>query len=756
MSTVPALPESKPYQFITLDDFSPGIYGEWYAGTGAQAAPDGAAQQSGTYGCVASQAGALIPGPKLVQSYTETLFDTDTANYPPSDAMCHITAFKNVSGVNTYPSFNQQQFLPTADSSVGNWLNDAGGGASLFNSINDVPLDTTDWIINTGAPSTYQGYFGTDTYTSGGRAIQYVSFQVTASVALVNSAGVGSTNSGFLNANGMFAQPIADGFSVTGAADPFTMTYTYYTNPQVLRRAWTDADIQLFKSGGTSRFGFVASSSNYKIYQVLMNVIASTPSNTGHFDQSFYAFQWWKAQNAGNALYNQKTKVRTYKFWSQPTSSVGMNPTTINGVTTFDLTNATTANSVGSGAAMSLAYGYTSLDVSRANKTTPTSPGNAIVASVVNPWVDNSVYSAVVYPDGTSTTTAATDATATLTITGTNAVRLCAHQDRVIAVISTASATSSGIAAFGAKGTIGYEELRATKTNDYSTDSGVDSIFVNEAPGNIGAMISMNASELYVLKNFGGGYSMRGDIVNPQIIRLPGVPSADINHIPCATPVAMIYGNSQGVWEFSGGDNATCISQQLDGKFWVPPNTQNYLGPVGSFAYEYPYVFAPNNWLWDIRKRGWFRLTNPATKQYAWASGSSEGLMILVPPQFMSGQSIADWYDIHQGQSSYQWTSQPLQRSLGRMLNFREINITGLGQGTVTVTLSGVSESQPFTETVGFSGTSPITWNIPTKCRAFDAVCTITSNATVPGGPAPAVHRITLGYEEGETARGGA
>ena len=751
---MPALPESKPYQFITLDDFSPGIYGEWYAGTGAQAAPDGAAQQIGTYGCVASQAGALIPAPKLVNSYIETQFDTDTRNYLSSDTATHITAFKNVSGVNTYPSFNSQQFLPTADAAVGNWLNDAGSGVSLFNSINDVPLDTTDWIINTGAASNYTGNVGTDTYSSGGRTIQYVALQVTASIPLANQ-NVGTGNYAFLAPTGG-GNPVVGGFYVSGTSDPFTTTYIFYTFPDSPPRPWTDADIVAFKSGGASDFGVFAGASNFKVYQVLFNVVAATPSSTGYFDQGFYAFQWWKAQNAGSPLYVQKTKVRTYKFWSKPTSSVGMNPTTINGVSTYDLANVTTTNSVGSGAVTPMDYGYTSLDVSRANKTTPTSPGNPLVASVVNPFIDNSVYSALVYPDGTSSTTVATDATATLTITGTNVVRLCAHQDRIIAVQGSVGATNSGIAAFGAKGTIGYEELRATKTNDYSTDSGVDSIFVNESPGNIGAMISMNASELYVLKNFGGGYSMRGDIVNPQIIRLPGVPSADINHIPCATPVAMIYGNSQGVWEFSGGDNATCISQQLDGRFWVPPNTQNYLGPVGSFAYEYPYVFAPNNWLWDIRKRGWFRLTNPATKQYAWASGSSEGLMILVPPQFTSGQSIADWYDIHQGQSSYQWTSQPLQRSLGRMLRFREINVTAAGVGTITLTLTGLAEDPMTPETVTLNSSTPITRNIPTQQRGFDVTLTITSTATTPGQPAPTVYRVTLGYEEEQTARGGA
>src|SRR4051812_5587964 len=85
----------KDFQFVTLDDFSPGIYDDYYAASGAQAAPPGAAQLTGTFGCIAALGGGLIPAPRRVNRILQDPFASPSVN----DPYTHITAFRALSPV---------------------------------------------------------------------------------------------------------------------------------------------------------------------------------------------------------------------------------------------------------------------------------------------------------------------------------------------------------------------------------------------------------------------------------------------------------------------------------------------------------------------------------------------------------------------------------------------------------------------------------------------------------------------------------
>ena len=82
-------------EWIELSDFTPGIHSGFFGGDGQQAI-DGALQDD-TYSCVGHPGGGLVPGPRLVQSYSDQ-FVLGTAH---SD----VIAFYNFSPVGEYETY---------------------------------------------------------------------------------------------------------------------------------------------------------------------------------------------------------------------------------------------------------------------------------------------------------------------------------------------------------------------------------------------------------------------------------------------------------------------------------------------------------------------------------------------------------------------------------------------------------------------------------------------------------------------------
>lgn len=82
-------------EWIELADFTLGIYSSFF-GSDGQPVNDGALQDD-TYGCVGHPAGGLVPGPRLVQSYSDS-FILGTSH---SD----IIAFFNFSPVGEYETY---------------------------------------------------------------------------------------------------------------------------------------------------------------------------------------------------------------------------------------------------------------------------------------------------------------------------------------------------------------------------------------------------------------------------------------------------------------------------------------------------------------------------------------------------------------------------------------------------------------------------------------------------------------------------
>lgn len=293
-----------------------------------------------------------------------------------------------------------------------------------------------------------------------------------------------------------------------------------------------------------------------------------------------------------------------------------------------------------------------------------------------------------------------------------------------------------------------------------------------EAPTGYGAVCSVNANSLILVKNQGGAVLVEGDVGDPSIVRLPGIPGVGGKaNRPVMTDRGMVYGTVSGAWLWTGSDTAEHISPHLRDDFWLPEDKSTELREieqlVGSFAFSYPYVYAPNNWVMDARTGGWFRY-HPTEVQdseggYIFAFNEVDATGNLwafrpsyrpaydadaaVDPQKAKDRVIYAWFDRSKPRSSFQWQSQPLTRSRNRYLQYRQVTILASGHGVVTVTIKGVD---------GASQTVELPVNNDNMAMAVedlnitttDVEVTIASEATDPDDPAPTVHRVSLGYQE--------
>lgn len=461
-------------------------------------------------------------------------------------------------------------------------------------------------------------------------------------------------------------------------------------------------------------------------------------------DDVFVALEWYYG---AAAAWKHKCKIRVYKMFLE----TALNPA-VGGVATYDIIDEVDANV----AEPPYLYGYTGIDLTRSNVTDPTSTAYAIAACmyVSNRDITNEKH--VVYPDNA---TPNTDSVANVSgldgFGGFGAYSWLTYQDRIVAMVLTVNS------AFGTDGELPYDGIMSTAPADYSSPGIAPTQFVAENPGPFGSWYAANASELLFIKQQHGGFVVRGSLFSYQVVRLPGLePTYEAVNIGTLSPEGQyVYGTTHGVYGWSGGDNSPQLSPQLDGWFWKPGDgilgVDNIIFAKGSFARVQQYIFAPNNYIYDCTTKSWWRLINDDTLRYAWADTNGNGQVVLAPAYVSTAQQVlADWYDIDLGQNTYKWTSQPLVASLGRVLQFRTIDLKAQGVGTVTITLKGLAGTTQAETFAVNSATQPVLLQKMTAIDAEDVIVIIDSVATDTAAAAPRVLGMRFGYYEEMTARG--
>lgn len=287
------------------------------------------------------------------------------------------------------------------------------------------------------------------------------------------------------------------------------------------------------------------------------------------------------------------------------------------------------------------------------------------------------------------------------------------HQNRYISLVTrqTLSVGSDGIYASN------FDKLYYSETFDVlSPPTGFNSFLWDTTLSGIGSFASMNANELLLIRNEGGGVVIRGALEAPTVINYPGItPTQGAMNYGVNTPLGYVYGSKFGVHAWNGGDSSTLLSPQLEGWFWRPTYSLTTPGDDidsqkilfrGQFAYSEPFIFAPNNWIYDIRLQSWFRLPSRPTAgaefgtpdtgefNYAYYTSSSRypwlyaALHSLPWTDAESANALVDRYDLQRGRYSYSWHSHPIRYTRQRISNLRAISLVIKATVSSTVIVS--------------------------------------------------------------------
>lgn len=343
------------------------------------------------------------------------------------------------------------------------------------------------------------------------------------------------------------------------------------------------------------------------------------------------------------------------------------------------------------------------------------------------------------------------------------------HQGRsVFGMRRTGSDSDQFLEPFGTDGAMPIGEAMSWSDVNFSFLKFESNIFldktawVEETPSGYGAMASVNAGELFLVKHKGGGAVIRGSLDNPTVVKLANIePTRGVMAIPATSPYGVFYGSRSGIWAWTGGDSSECISPMLDGFFWEEDTftREGRVGLKGRFVFSYPYVFVSNDWVYDVRTKGWFKLVDRTTggagedcHPFMFYDTSWDGRVYASPGAVdLTHDVAASILDPEVVATKYQWKSQPFAATMNKDIEFRTVVVVAQGFGAVEVTMEGLTgETQ--TERFEFQSTQPIRLETPTTCRATDPTVTLYSEGFVVEGevvtshPAPVIHSVHLGY----------
>lgn len=351
------------------------------------------------------------------------------------------------------------------------------------------------------------------------------------------------------------------------------------------------------------------------------------------------------------------------------------------------------------------------------------------------------------------------------------------HQGRLVGVLSLAyNYTTSSQYIF-------TDYLQYYATDDF-VSAGASALAVwEENVYTVGTLISAAVDTLLVIKDSGGGVAIRGDLDNPTVVPLPFLESTHgVMVRPVMTPMGVVYGTKNGVFQWSGGQNATKLSPQLDGWFWnhTASNSEVYHGVSGRFGYWHPYVCVPNNFIFNTLTQSWWRLENPSningsgTGSYPYNiyldDPSTQRLIAFQYKRLTGGDTTTsgcDYFDPARPSDNYTWRSQPLLESRDGTMSVHEIRLTASaqlngsggssgGDATIVVTLTGYDDQGVALPAQSTTYTwTPTATGVPISIRQdiqnFNAmyvqVSVAASRANIVGF-APKIHNITIGTGE--------
>ncbi len=374
-------------------------------------------------------------------------------------------------------------------------------------------------------------------------------------------------------------------------------------------------------------------------------------------------------------------------------------------------------------------------------------PGELVMVAVYSP-PDQNLFINRAAPNPATPTTATT----IQLMAGDTAIyrKAEAHQGRVVvgrfAIYGRGLNTTASV----------NEDILYTDVNQPTTSLTTPQVYVPEIDQNISDFASMTANQMIVVKDFGGGYVLQGDLDDVTVVRLPNLMSPDGSPTVhgTQTPRGWVYSaGDRGLYIWNGGDQSEPISTQLDGEAFVPAGVE-VNGHAGSCDRWLDLLVAPDLWTYDLEQKGWWRLddtTSYPTPMMFFSSSKYRGQMVSARQSFTTTNTHAFYlWEYDDLAYTWSWQSQPLWITQDKYIDTREGVIAIQGAGTVTVTLTNeAGTSQANVITVSTAGAIR-NFRFNTSMQAENLTVRIQASGNTGGGAgtaqAPIVHRLFLGY----------
>lgn len=315
------------------------------------------------------------------------------------------------------------------------------------------------------------------------------------------------------------------------------------------------------------------------------------------------------------------------------------------------------------------------------------------------------------------------------------------------------------------------ENINYTDPPNSTTLGNQQDVLFTEAPYGYGAAGSQSAGELFIVKHRGGGLILNGDIAtNPSTTLLPGVtPTGNFFGRGASTPIGYVYCSlDNGAWSWNGSNTAQKISQQLDDRFFLPPEfNTSFIGNNYGFYVNFfgDKIYLSNNWLFDMRNNSWWRYYPPSGFGGAdlfWVQPVNGNFIYAAQFSFLGNTSRTFLYrfDPASPATSWVWQSLPMRLTDNRFIEVREVVVRASSNKlstTATIQVQILSNNV----VVGSVTTPAQIKNYPTMIRmpvgavsaggapysGEDVTIRVTAEGNS-GNPAPNLHSLTLGWKQ--------
>lgn len=208
----------------------------------------------------------------------------------------------------------------------------------------------------------------------------------------------------------------------------------------------------------------------------------------------------------------------------------------------------------------------------------------------------------------------------------------------------------------------------------------------------ITGILPISPSDIMIGTNGAVWSRVQGDIASSPTVR--GLSDAH----PCTTPQQLhlsdagvpFIEDSRGIYVTGDGSQFECISTQLDGNHF---QTDADLRTVGSIVNCGTFLFAPGGYVFDLRTKSWFTLSDINVADTGFVSfGHRQNGRVIVATKGTSPHIYS--YDTDESHLAHTWTARtaPIRSTDGRRVRIRQVEVPLLANhdgDTLAVTVNG-------------------------------------------------------------------